>query len=108
MALAICGVVGYFGWTDLFWRGLVIVFAGYYFGYLARGRLFQNLQEKYPRARGIGLLSIGMVTLTLGVLTRMTFQEMQGGAFDVAWLVASFIAILAFVIINRRDPDIWR
>jgi len=107
-AIAMCCAVAYVGWTHLFWRGLVIVFAGYYFGYVARGNLFHNLQEKYPQARYIGLLSMGMVTLTLGVLVRMTFREMQGGAFDVVWLLAAFIAILAFVIINRRDPDIWR
>jgi hypothetical protein len=49
-----------------------------------------------------------MVTLMLGVFSRMAFREIQGSSFDLAWLAVSFGAILTFVLANRHDPDVVR
>src|SRR5690349_24789172 len=78
ISAAICLGLAYVGWTNAFWRVLLVVYAGAYFGYVVRGRLFANLRERYPNARWIGLLSVGLSVMTLGVLSRMAFHA-QGG-----------------------------
>lgn len=108
VAIGISGWLGYMGWFDPAWRMSLVIFAGLYFGYVLRGSLGRGLAERFPNARFRGLLSVGMIVMTLGVLTRMGFPQTQGGAFDLAWLGVSFVSLLAFVIVNRRDPDVFR
>ena len=100
--------LGYLGWYDAVWRVSLVVFAGLYFGWVFRGSLSQSLKERYPNARWIGLLSIGMVVATSGVVLRMAFPATQGGLLDIVWLSISFVCLLTFVVINRRDPDVLR
>lgn len=100
--------LGYLGWFDAVWRVSLVVFAGLYFGYIVRGSLAQNLKDRYPNARFIGLLSVGLVVATLGVGTRMAFPDTQGGLLDIVWLAVSFVFILTFVVINRHHPDVLR
>ena len=107
-SVALCVWLGYLGWFDAVWRVSLVLFAGAYFGYVIRGRLLQNLRSQYPNARWIGLLSIGFVVATLGVVARMAFPATQGGLLDIVWLSLSFVCILIFVVINRRDPDVLR
>src|SRR5688572_25315925 len=108
IAVAVTCLFGYFGWLDAFWRVCFVLFAGAYFGYVFRGMLTQNLSERYPNARSIGLVSVGLVAAALGVFVRMTFPDTQGGVVDIVWLSLSFVCILTFVVINRRDPDVLR
>jgi hypothetical protein len=107
-ALGVSVGLAYLGWFDAAWRVSLVVFAGLYFGYVVRGSFAQNLQERYPNARFIGLLSVGLVVATLGVFTRMVFPNTQGGRLDIVWLAISFVSILTFVVINRHDPDVLR
>lgn len=108
IALALTGLLAYLGWLDAAWRVCLVLFAGAYFGYVLRGMLSQNLREHYPNARWIGLLSVGLVVATFGGTVRMAFPATQGGLVDIVWLSMSFVCILAFVVINRRDPDVLR
>jgi hypothetical protein len=108
VALAVTGLFGYLGWLDAFWRVCLVLIAGAYFGYVLRGMLTQNLMARYPNARWIGLLSVGLVVAALGVFVRMAFPATQGDAVDIAWLSLSFVCILTFIVINRRDPDVLR
>jgi hypothetical protein len=85
-----------------------VLLCGVYGGYRLRGVASDRLRERYPNARLHWLLSIGMATLTVGVLARMAFPEVQGTSFDMAWLGLSFGSILAFVIANRKDGDVVR
>ena len=107
-SVALCVWLGYVGWSNVVWRVVLVLYAGAYFGYVVRGRLFGNLRERYPNARWIGLLSVGLSVMTLGVVARMAFRETQGGLLDMVWLSLSFICIFTFVVANRRDPDVWR
>ena len=98
--------LGYLGWFDPFWRVFLVLYAGAYFGYVVRGMLSQNLREGYPNARCILLLSVGLVVASLDVVARMAFPAAQGSLLDIVWLSISFVCILTFVVINRRDPDV--
>lgn len=108
LAIGITAGLGYLGWFDPAWRTSLVIFAGLYFGYVRRGSLGRGLAQRFPNARFRGLLSAGLIVMTLGVLTRLGFPQTQGGAFDLAWLGISFVCILTFVIVNRRDPDVFR
>lgn len=107
-AVGISAVLAYLGWWDAAWRAILILFGAAYFGYLLRGRFADKLQVKYPNAKCIGLVSIGFTSATLGVFARMLLPSLQGGWTDYVWLTVSFTTILGFVIINRRDPDVFQ
>ena len=106
IAVALSIWLAWLGWGHWVWRGTAVVVAGAYLGYVFRGRLAESVREKYPHAKAPLLLSIGLVTLTLGVLVRMTFPAVQTGPLDLTWLAVAFCCILAFVVINRGDPDV--
>ena len=108
IALAITGGLAYAGWLLPGWRIVLVLFAGGYFGYALRGTLTQSIAERYPMARCRGLLAVGMVVLTLGVLARFSFPESQTTPLDAIWLSTAFVCILLFIIINRKDPDVFR
>lgn len=105
-ALAISGLLLYVGWFAPIWRAILIAFAAIYFGYALRGSLTNNLRSQYPNATCIWLVSIGLTSAALGVIARMLLPSLQGGIADYVWIVLSFTTILAFVVINRRDPDV--
>jgi hypothetical protein len=107
-AAALCGLFAYLGVSSIAWRALLIVFGGLYFGYMLRGTLTQNMRAKYPNASCLSLLSIAMCSATLGVLARMTFPSVQNGYLDYTWLSICFASLLAFIVINRRDPDVMQ
>lgn len=108
IAIALCVVMAYFGWLSIYWRVAAIVFGAVYFGQVFRGAITSGLRAKYPNAKYMGLLSIGFTAATLGVLIRMTFPSLQGGSLDYAWCFIMFSTILAFLIINRHDPDVLK
>jgi len=105
--LVTCGLFSV-GMSQSWGRLVGLLFCGIYGGFALRGFAAERLRRQYPNARWHTLLSIGMMTATLGVLTRMVFREVQGSSFDLAWLGVSFVTILAFVIANRHDPDVVR
>jgi len=96
----------YLGWFKPFWRIFLVLFAGAYFGCVLRGRFHRRLAAQYPNARFVPVLSIGLLVFTGGVICRMALPAIQGGSFDIVWLAVSFVCILAFVILNRHDPDV--
>ena len=106
VAVALCGLFATLGWSDATWRVTLIAFGAIYFGYAFRGSLTQNLRSKYPNASCMSLLSICSFAVTFGLLVRMIFPTLQGGFLDYVWLSISFTTLLAFVVINRRDPDV--
>lgn len=108
VAAAISGWLLYAGWFHAIWRAPLIVFTALYFGYTLRGLLTSKLRAKYPKAAHLWLLSIGMTSVMLGVLARIAMPALQGGFADYSWLMISFSTIFAFVIINRRDPDVLK
>jgi hypothetical protein len=108
IALAISAFLTYAGWFNVKWRGILVVFAAVYFGYALRGVFAHNLRAKYPNAKSIWLLSVGMTSVLLGVLARMLLPSLQGVLTDYVWIIVSFSTILAFVVINRHDPDVLK
>jgi hypothetical protein len=109
-ALVIAAILGglsvYFGVTQVWGRVAALLVFGVYGGYLLRGRVGERLQEKYPSARWVWLVAVGMTTAGFGVATRMAFPQVQGSAFDLTWLAISFLSILVFVIVNRKNKDV--
>ena len=108
IALAISVFLTYAGWFNVTCRGILVVFAAVYFGYALRGVFARSLRAKYPNAKSIWLLSIGMTSVLLGMLARMLLPSLHGVTTDYVWIVVSFMTILAFVVINRHDPDVLK
>jgi hypothetical protein len=106
LAIALLTGLAYVGWFHVVARILFIGLGALYWGFVFRGRLHDSLRQKYPHAQALLLLAIALVTLTLGVVVRMTFPAVQGGVFDLVWLSTAFCFILAFVVVNRRDRDV--
>lgn len=105
-ALAIFGVLYYF---DVFSASLtpVLIISGVLLvGYLVAGGLHKQLQSRYPNAAHTWLLVIGFAALSVGVAARMLLPSLQGGWLDYLGLAISFITILTFILINRRDSDV--
>ncbi|MFN5392268.1 MAG: hypothetical protein ACK5EO_00085 [Planctomycetota bacterium] len=107
-ALTVNAGLAYMGWFDAAWRGVLIIFGAVFFGYSLRGVLTHKLRSKYPKATCIWLISIGMTSVAIGVFARMLLPSLQGALTDYVWIVVSFTTILAFVVINRHDPDVLR
>lgn len=106
--LAIMLALTYLGWSVPVWRIILAIFIGTYFGGIFSGGFQRSLVARYPNARFHRLLSIGLLTATSGVICRMTFPTVQGGFLDIAWILFSFVFILAFVLLNRHDPDVMK
>ncbi len=106
LGLLITGLLLYLSWFNQAWRVLLIAFGAVYFGYVLRGNLTKRLRSQYPHAMYQWLLSIGLTSAALGVFARMLLPNLQGGVTDMVWVTISFSTILAFVLINRRDPDV--
>jgi hypothetical protein len=94
------------GWFDAAWRGTLIIFMAIYFGYAMRGTFTHSVRSKYPNASFVWLISIGLTAAAVGVFARMLMPSLQGGLTDYVWIAVSFLSILAFVVINRNDPDV--
>ena len=79
------------------------------FGIALGPRLFDgHIQKRYPTAFCVWLVSLGLMTCLVGVTLRMSFPHWQGTGFDTAWLGVAFISILAFVLLNRENSDVFR
>ena len=90
------------------WRVLAVLAGAVFVGYLCRGQLCRVLRQRYPNARWIGLLAIGFAIATFGVIARIVVPGAEEGTFTLAFLLPAGTCIAAFVIINRRDPDVTR
>ncbi|MGN6545034.1 MAG: hypothetical protein ACTHK7_08285 [Aureliella sp.] len=107
-AAALTALLVYLGRFDATSRIVLVVGGGVYFGYALREHLGRKLRLRYPRASWHVLLAIGLCVATAGVIARMALPAMQGSPLDLAWIVVSFVSILAFVVINRHDSDVLR
>lgn len=106
LATCVCGISLYFGWFNVVGRILFIVIGASYFGFVSRGFFASRIEAQYPNARHRWLVSVGLTSAALGVFVRMLMPKLQGGPVDYVWLSLSFFTILAFVLLNRRDPDV--
>jgi hypothetical protein len=107
-ALLISAFLMYVGWFHAAWRGILIAFGALYFGYVFRGALTRDLRSKYPNATSLWLISIGFTSALFGLAIRVLMPSLQGSFSDYLWIILSFTTILAFVVINRRDPDVLK
>ena len=108
IAPLLVGLFAYLGITHLWGRVCAVLMCGFFCGYLFRGLTAQRFRERYPDARWIWLLTIGQTSLVVGVATILAFPNRLRTLFDVAWLAMSFLSILLFVVINRRNPNVFR
>lgn len=81
-------------------------FWGLILGVALSPRVAGQLRQRYPTAKHLWLLSIGMTVILLGVTLRMAFPTWQGAGFDLSWLGIAFFSILLFVLINRGNKDV--
>ena len=77
-----------------------------FFGLAIGPRIAGRLRQKYPTAKQLWLLSVGVATSLVGVTARMAFPAWQGGGFDLVWVGAAFVFILAFVLVNRANKEV--
>ena len=105
---AIFVLLAYFGWRDAVWRSAFVVFGAIYIGYVLRNGLTNILRSKYPDAEKIWLLSIGFSAIAFGIGTRIVYPSIVGGMTDKVWLAISFSTILAFVVLNRHNPEVLK
>jgi hypothetical protein len=85
-----------------------VLICGVFGGYMLRGVVARRFREQYPGARWIGLLTVGLTSVVVGVATMLAFPHSLGTPFDLAWLGTSFFSILLFVLINRKNKDVVR
>jgi hypothetical protein len=88
------------------YRVFTLLLAAVIVGYLWRGRLCRTLRQRYPRARWIPLLAVGFTIAGFGVIARFVLPQGDEGWFTLAFILPAGACIAAFVIINRRDPDV--
>ena len=90
------------------WRIVAIITGAVFVGYMCRGRLCRSLRIRYPNARWIGLLAVGLAIATFGVIARFVVPGAEEGTFTLAFILPAGACIAMFVIINRKDPDVTR
>jgi hypothetical protein len=98
----------YFRITDAVWRVAALLAGAVFAGYLGRGHLCRRLRQRYPKARWIGLLAVGIAIATFGVIARFVVPGAEEGSFTLAFIIPAGACIATFVIINRKDPDVTR
>ncbi|MFO0890692.1 MAG: hypothetical protein U0790_16305 [Isosphaeraceae bacterium] len=75
---------------------------------LALGRIHRRLRQAYPGAQFYGLVTTGFAILLGGFAVWMVFRRDLGLGFNLAWPGVSFVLILAFVLLNRKNPAVLR
>ena len=101
-------VLHYFHIADAVWRVAALLAGAVFVGCLCRGHLCRGLREKYPNARWIGLLAVGLAIATFGVIARFVVPGAEEGSFTLIFFIPAGVCIAVFVLINRRDPDVAR
>ncbi len=83
-------------------KTIIPVLLGIALGWGMTGRL----RKRFPTARSIWLLSIGMTTCVAGVVITMINPSWIGGTYYLTWLGIAFFSILIFAILNRGNKDV--
>jgi hypothetical protein len=96
------------GIAEIAWRVVILLSGAVFAGWLCRGRLCRVLRRRYPNARWIALLAVGLSVLAFGFLARILFPWAEEGMFTPAFLVLSGGCVAAFLLVNRRDPDVLK
>jgi hypothetical protein len=108
IAPVLVGVFAYFGLTHLWVRICAVLMCGLFGGYMLRGVTIRRFQEQYPGARHFWLLVVGQTSAVIGVAIMLAFAQRMGSWFDLTWLGITFLSILLFVIVNRKNKSVVR
>ena len=96
----------HFDVSGIGYRVVMLLLAAVMAGYLWRGQLGRTLRRRFPNARWIPLLAVGFTIAGFGVIARFVLPQADDGWFTLAFILPAGACIVAFVIINRRDPDV--
>lgn len=108
LALPLVGALHYFHIAEPAWRMTVIIGGAILVGSLCRGSLCRGFRLRYPNARWLGLLAVGWVLAMFGVFARFIIRGADDRTLTLALLVPGGGCIATFLLINQRDPDVWR
>ena len=100
--------LNYFHIAEKAWRIAMLLAGAVFVGYLIRGQTCRVLRRQYPNARWIGLLAVGLSIMTFGCIARWLVPGGHESMFTMAFILPAGVCIFAFVIINRKDPDVTR
>ncbi|MFO0826567.1 MAG: hypothetical protein U0572_00315 [Phycisphaerales bacterium] len=84
------------------WRIIAILAGAVFVGYVCRGRLSRKLRTRYPNARWIGLLAVGLAIATFGVIAHFVVPGADEHALTLAFILPAGACIAIFVIVNRE------
>jgi peptidoglycan/LPS O-acetylase OafA/YrhL len=108
VAVGLLAALSSFAITDTVVRVITITAGALVVGSLCRGQLCHNLRARYPNARWIGLLAVGLAIGTFGIIARFVIPEADDDGLTLMFTLAAAACIAIFVVINRRDPDVVR
>ena len=98
----------YFQITATVWRAVTLLSGAVFVGYLCRGHLCRSLRRKYPNARWIGLLAIGLSIASFWATARLVVPGAEDGSLTLVFIIPAGACIATFVFINRKDPNVTR
>ncbi len=76
--------------------------------HLFRGGLKQIARSRYPSAKHIWLLGIAAASFSSWGIAQICFPEAEQGWIALGFILPSIGAIVAFLVINRHDPDVMQ
>ncbi len=86
---------------------LLLLAAAIITGYLIRSYPARALRRRYPNARMLPLLTIGLSICAAAAFFQF-FLLPQSPTLMLAFYLPAFTFIAAFIFINRRDPDVMK
>jgi|JI10StandDraft_1071094.scaffolds.fasta_scaffold351516_2 hypothetical protein len=101
-------ILHFFPIAETAWRIIAIIAGAVFVGYVCRGRLSRSLRTRYPNARWIGLLAVGLAIAMFGVIARFVVSKADENATTLAFILTAGACIATFVVVNRQDPDVAR
>lgn len=107
VALVTATVLRRFRWLDSYIGVIAIVIAivivAFAAWYLVSGRVVNRVRAQYPDARFALSLATGMTVSVCGGVIYLAIPDVASVPFNVLWLSTSFLCILFFLVVNRKD-----
>jgi len=85
-----------------------LMLAPFFVIHLFRGNLKRIVRERYPSAKHIWLLGIAAALFASWQIAEHAIPTLGQGWPALAFLLPAIGAIVAFLVINRHDPDVMR